>query len=258
MKKYVILLAVVILGSCKNKPNKEVIITDKYMENTISIGAKVIYGEANKINRNDIVVFKDPSQNKLSCLRIVGMPGEKIEIIRGLIFINGKEYHFPESSKMIYTVYSKINDNFSVLADYDFKNYNANYGMVYVTKKQVDEIKAKKLVDSIYPLGFDSFTVLPEIVRVSTSKYSNPYYFGPVIIPNIGDTIFKKDEMLIFHFSKFDNDYQIVDDNFYFCIGDGFSDARDSRQLGLIPKERIVGRVTHIDNITVINVDVPQ
>jgi signal peptidase I len=254
MRKFFLILIVVILTTCSDKSNNEFVMVDNSMEGTINVGATVVYQKAEKINRNDIIVFNNPTSNKPSCLRVVGMPGEKVEIIKGVILINNKEYYLPKSSKMVYTVYSKRGNDFSKLENYNFKKYSENYGMVAVTKNQFDEIASNKLVDSIYLLGFDSSYIYPQILKVSTSKKFNHYYFGPVFIPNIGDTIMESDKMLVTNFLSFANEYLIIKEACYFCIGDSFSDAMDSRVLGLIPESKILGKARHINNTDLVRV----
>lgn len=40
--------------------------------------------------RGDIIVFKSPSDKKMLIKRIIGLPGEKVEIYDGSIYIDGK------------------------------------------------------------------------------------------------------------------------------------------------------------------------
>ncbi len=254
MRKYLIILIVIVVTSCGDRGSGKFLIVDNSMEGTINVGATVSYSKTEKISRNDIIAFNNPTSNKPSCLRVVGMPGERVEIIKGVILVNNKEYHLPKSSKMVYTVYSKRANDFSKLANYNFKKYSDNYGMVAITKNQFDEIASSKLVDSIYLLGFDSSYIYPQILKVSTSKKFNHYYFGPIFIPKIGDTIIENDKMLVSNFLKFPNEYLSIKEPCYFCIGDSFSDAMDSRVLGLVPESKILGKVKYINNTDVINI----
>jgi signal peptidase I len=254
MNRYFFILIIIIATSCNNSDSSKFLISDNSMEGTINIGATVSYRSAENINQDDIIAFNNPTTNKPSCLRVVGMPGEKIEIIKGVILINNKEYVLPKSSKMVYTVYSKKSNDFSKLVNYSFKKYSDNYGMVAITKKQFDEISTNKLVDSIYLLGFDSSYIYPQILKVSTSKKFNHYYFGPVIIPKVGDTVIGSDKMLVSNFLNFTGEYLVVKEPCYFCIGDSFSDATDSRVIGLIPKNKILGIVKHINNTDVVRI----
>jgi hypothetical protein len=254
MRKYFFILIVIAVTSCRDKGSVNFLNVDNSMEGTINMGATVSYLKVEKISRNDIITFNNPISNKLSCLRVVGMPGERVEIIKGVILVNNMEYYLPKSSKMVYTVYSKKANDFSKLSDYNFKKYSDNYGMVAITKNQFDEIGSNKLVDSIYLLGFDSSYFYPQILKVSTSKKFNHYYFGPIFIPKIGDTIIESDKMLVNNFLSYANDYLIIKEPCYFCIGDSFSDAMDSRVLGLIPESKILGKVVHINNKELVRV----
>ena len=58
-----------------------------------------LYRFKKDFKRGDIVVFKSSSENKMLIKRIVGLPGEKVEIYDGSIYIDGKlleEKYFKE------------------------------------------------------------------------------------------------------------------------------------------------------------------
>lgn len=249
LRKYLTFISIGIFISCQTKTEWNEIVTDNNMAATINIGSRVVYTKPGEIKKSDIIIFKSPLTGKISCLRVVGLPGDNVEVVNGILYINKKEYKLPKSSKMIYTVYSKNTSAFSILkSKYEFKPYSENYGMVGITKNQFNEIIKDKIVDSIYQLGFDSNYVYPQILKVSTSKRFNHFYFGPITVPKVGSKIYRKDKMLISSFINFDNDTFEVVEPFYFCIGDSFADAMDSRVIGLLPQSRIIGTVVAINS----------
>lgn len=244
MNKILIIILTIICSCSNNRP--EFVVLDRNMESTLNIGAIVRYKKTDKIKRNDIVCFFSPKTNKLCCLRVIGFPGDRIEILKGQVLINNQKYNITTSANLIYTVYSKDSMKFSHLKKYNFKPYSENYGMVCINRAELNEITINRLVDSIYQLGFDSSYIYPEIVKAGSSKYFNHYYFGPISIPKVGDTIFERDKMLIEQFSRFNSSFQIIGEEYFFCIGDSFSDAMDSRVIGLIPKSEILGVVDNV------------
>lgn len=58
-----------------------------------------LYRFKKDFKRGDIIVFKSPSEKKMLIKRIVGLPGEKVEIYDGSIYIDGElleEKYFKE------------------------------------------------------------------------------------------------------------------------------------------------------------------
>ncbi|AOR24172.1 signal peptidase I [Clostridium taeniosporum] len=61
---------------------------------TINKDNKALVTRVNNINslkRGDIVVFQSDELNKVLVKRLIGLPGDKIKIKNGIVFINGKE-----------------------------------------------------------------------------------------------------------------------------------------------------------------------
>ena len=76
------------------------------MANTLKIDDMIIadmdYYKVTEVKRNDIVIFSDPAlSHKLMIKRAIALESEKISIINGKIFINGKEYK-ENNSDIIY------------------------------------------------------------------------------------------------------------------------------------------------------------
>jgi signal peptidase I len=63
------------------------------MSNTILVGEQILCtGVFSNINRGDIMIFKYPKDPKINyCMRVIGLPGETIQIRGQKVFINNKE-----------------------------------------------------------------------------------------------------------------------------------------------------------------------
>lgn len=97
-----ILFVVIVIMILQNYVIVNAVIPSGSMESTIMIGDRVFgnrlaYREE-KPQRGDIVIFKYPdNENELFIKRVIGLPGDKIEIIDGLVYINESEEPLEES-----------------------------------------------------------------------------------------------------------------------------------------------------------------
>ena len=59
--------------------------------------------------RFDIVAIFDPVTNEMLVKRIVGLPGERVEIVNGEIYINNTYLKYPFSSEKVDSPYYNVN-----------------------------------------------------------------------------------------------------------------------------------------------------
>lgn len=92
VKSYIVLLLIIVFIKCFVIINA--IIPTGSMENTIQIGDRVIASRLAYIfdepKRGDIVIFKAPDTKELYVKRIIGLPGDIVDIIDGKVYINGE------------------------------------------------------------------------------------------------------------------------------------------------------------------------
>ena len=100
----VIVFAVVFVLIVNNFILINALVPSESMEKTIMTGDR-IFGfrlayEWNEPERFDIVIFKypdDPEQKELYIKRIIGLPGETINIVNGKVYIDGKKTPLDDS-----------------------------------------------------------------------------------------------------------------------------------------------------------------
>lgn len=242
-----LLIFTFLLVSCNSNTNDIYFIKDHNMSSTIPIGSKITFEKVKNYKINDIVLLKIPNSNELTCLRIVGESGDIIEVKKGILLRNGIAFEMPKTSTNIYSLYSKDKNTFAALMNIDLKYYSDNYALSKMKYEDYKQIQAEKKVDSIYILGFDSLYVYPQIVKYSKLRFKNHFYFGPIKIPSIGDLITSEEKYILPSYHLDDGDQKKVEEKCFFCIGDSFSDAMDSRVFGLIMESDIIGKITRIE-----------
>ena len=62
---------------------------------TLHNGDRMILSKIGDINRFDVVVLKAPDENVEYIKRVIGMPGDTLELKQGVLYINGKKIEQP-------------------------------------------------------------------------------------------------------------------------------------------------------------------
>ena len=184
------------------------------------------------IKNNDVCVFE--MKNKTQISRIVGLPGDKVEIIDGTLYINDVE----ELEIIPSFTYNILLGDHPPLAEYDdlLLLQQANqYGeyTAELTNSQAKEMATYDFLKSIHkiihPKGYQyAFSENPIFPNHSSFNWSRDN-FGPIIIPKKGDKLGSKEF--------------VVKNNYYFALGDNRHQSKDSRYWGFISEEKIKGKM---------------
>ena len=88
-------------------------VISRSMEPTLSVGDRIIAIKPEKLKRKDIVVIKDPEgKGDILTKRIIGLPGEKIAVKKGNVYINNAKISEPYiKEKPLYVLMKKVPEN---------------------------------------------------------------------------------------------------------------------------------------------------
>ena len=155
--------------------------------------------------RGDIVVFHFPEKLELDYVkRLVGLPGETIEIRGGRILADGRDVTTAEMAKVYY-----------------------------------ENIGNSRSREHYYGQTDLPFTI-PERGMVIPLEPDTRWYWSPLIERD--GHVFKIENDLVLIDGSPRHSYT-VEQNYYYVLGDNSSNSRDSRYWGFVPEKYLVGKV---------------
>ena len=177
--------------------------------------------------REDIVVFKEPVENKvLYTKRVMGLPGEKINIRNGHLFTDGQEMNSREYLALGMIgfdtwIVPKKNDVITIKPG---MNYNEEY-----QKVNFDIGKVQKL------LMENGNTDIIEQFLPKLKFYVNGEETGMILD-------YLHDENILKKITSGETVEIILDEDCYFMLGDNTNGSYDSRFWGFVKDSRIRGK----------------
>ncbi len=168
-------------------------------------------------DRGDVVIFKFPygsDENDINLVkRIVGLPGDAVQIIKQQVYVNGLEINYPQYAKLDRINKMPPGNHEQGIFPSDSNWNKDNYGPVVVPKEgQIIELNAKNaavwksLIDR--ELGRNTVSTEGTVVTIDGK-------------PVHGYTLTK---------------------NYYFVLGDNRENSMDSRYWGFVPEDMIIGK----------------
>ena len=89
------IVAFIIVGAVYIFLGRPFTVSGASMYPTLHNGDRMILSKIGDINRFDVVVLKAPDENVEYIKRVIGMPGDTLELKQGVIYINGKKIEQP-------------------------------------------------------------------------------------------------------------------------------------------------------------------
>ncbi len=251
-------------------------VNQKYYSTLIELPYLRLFGSPD-VERNDVVVFNYPQENEYPVdhrsyfvKRCVALPGDSFRIEKGSVYVNNEatddetllqyNYHI-KSARLLDSAFiehyqlregGRISDN----NDYSFT----------LTDALADTLLSKTFITSIEK-STEAREMWDEFVFPFNSHYKwNVDYYGPVRIPAKGDTV-RLDSMNLCFFERIISVYEgntlelkhdsvfingdfspsyVIQQNYYFMMGDNRHNSQDSRHWGFVPEDHIIGKATRV------------
>ena len=194
------------------------------------------------LERFDVVILHYPSRGNTTFVkRIVGMPGDTVELQSGYLYVNGQRYEEPYIQDSYRTGYSNSFSAVRVPAKGDVLTWDGEGFLV--NGEASDSIIAYGPADLTAKCGSD--TLAEVITRGVQGTVSNAYFTYNGKVLKYKDGVCYLDGEPQAEDPLKDREFVVTADQ-YFVMGDHRNGSNDSRAVGPIERSLIRGHVRHV------------
>jgi len=185
------------------------------MEPALMMGSYVIGTNLSSLEHNDIIVFRlnEEQRAKLGgsiyTKRLVAKPGDKLQIIKGEVFVNGKSAD--EGLNLKHSYECSMLGRTVELRDQDIiGRMDAQKMMVTISNEDLSKFASCECSRVLKDAAFTD-----PLLKTTWGEDFNTHYFGPITVP----------------------------EGKYFGMGDNRDNSLDCRFLGFVEEDDIIGEI---------------
>ncbi len=218
--------------------------------------------------RRNEIIYRPVDRRDNYVKRCVGLPGDSIKVISGILYVNGERA--PENETM-QTTYGIVTNGTTInpkaferlkISKSDQMMFSSSVYVLPLTKKNADAISKFVNVKDVTPLYDEEGEKNALIFPHTPGLKWNVDYFGPLWIPSKGTTVELNMSTLPYYeriIDVYEDNDLMVDDStiyingevaksytfmmdYYFMMGDNRHNSADSRYWGFVPEDHIIGK----------------
>ena len=220
------------------------LITSKFKIYTRPNGRAFVILKTHTPKQYDLVVYQNPLNNTTQISRVIAVPGDTVQLIEGIAFINGKKEKNWQKRSFIFSIFF---DKKSIKKKFEpFKIAPNTYKTTFefISKQNDNKFIFNKLV-------VNKKFYQPEVFPFSFRYRWNSYFMKKFVCPyrkmKIKNTL-KNKSLYRFLLEKYEavnqnGDFFVFRNNYYFLLNDERYNSNDCRTLAPIPQNLIEGKI---------------
>ena len=192
-------------------------------------------------------------QDNLWFSRIIAQSGETVEIRESEVWVNGTKVRNPPKTRLQWQLEGNkelleqvksylFRDNSQIHKEL-FLEVRGELVLAFLYDQQVKELRERfgnlRMERMMRRAGYS----VKEVIGFAEGEGWNNDHFGPLRIPEVGETVTAEYEGLYQSLGVQKGETFVVEETLYFVLGDNRNNARDSRVIGLVPRSRVMGVV---------------
>ncbi|MGG4490945.1 signal peptidase I [Metabacillus idriensis] len=146
-----IVFAVVIALICREFLFAPVLVEGKSMQPTFQDQNRLIISKTSGIQRFDMVVFHSPERGKDYIKRVIGLPGDTVEMRQDTLYINGKKYGEPylAASKKNLPYNEQLTEDFLAIVPEDAYYVMGDNRRQSRDSREIGPVSEKKMIGEV-------------------------------------------------------------------------------------------------------------